>query len=80
MECVGTNAKSGLVQVDYFDFSMRCTCVSLRLSYNALCAVVCMAGTKKWRVYEPLNGFQLPNQGSGDLPEEVSSTDFPSTG
>lgn len=29
--------------------------------------VVQTSGTKKWRLYEPLNGYSLPNAGSGDL-------------
>jgi len=29
------------------------------------------AGRKRWRIYEPLNGFMLPNNGSGDLDQSV---------
>ncbi|GLI67008.1 hypothetical protein VaNZ11_011104 [Volvox africanus] len=27
-------------------------------------------GTKKWRLYKPVNGFELPSKCSGDLPQE----------
>lgn len=29
------------------------------------------SGKKRWRLYEPLNGFQLPNAGSGDLEQSA---------
>lgn len=29
-------------------------------------------GSKRWRLYKPLEGFELPNECSGDLPQEVS--------
>ena len=28
-------------------------------------------GKKRWRLYAPLAGFQLPSQSSGDLPESI---------
>ena len=28
-------------------------------------------GSKRWRLYEPLDGFRLPSRPSGDLPEDV---------
>lgn len=34
--------------------------------------VVQTAGKKKWRLYQPINGYQLPNQPSGDL-EQVGA-------
>lgn len=33
--------------------------------------VVQTSGTKKWRLYEPINGYNLPNAGSGDLEQSV---------
>jgi hypothetical protein len=33
--------------------------------------VVQTSGKKRWRLYEPLNGFQLPNAGSGDLEQSA---------
>lgn len=32
--------------------------------------VVQTSGRKRWRLYEPLNGYQLPNAGSGDLDQD----------
>jgi hypothetical protein len=31
--------------------------------------VIQTAGAKRWRCYAPLGGFELPSQGSGDLPQ-----------
>jgi hypothetical protein len=35
--------------------------------------VVQTTGSKKWRLYKPLGGYELPNADSGDL-DEVSRT------
>ena len=36
-----------------------------------LTSVVVTSGTKRWRLYSPLAGFELPNKPSKDLPQEI---------
>lgn len=37
--------------------------------------VVQTAGKKKWRLYKPVNAYQLPNQPSGDLEQVGAAAD-----
>ena len=36
----------------------------------ALVPVRMYAGTKRWRLYEPVGGFHLPNKSSNDLTQD----------